>query len=295
MQNEAEKAVLRFLENVDFPGVRFCEGNKQVCDYLKSNGYGFTPDLVAGPKNIEEAPIEGLFFVEVIEPTSDLLFQSEFFKDLDFDIPQDFKDLLNKNTKNDVDTYIDMLPNFHHDCYLDKINGKLDKYAHQRKFILKGQIKVTTNLGIVHHFNIGKVEGKNISNAKGLITLLDYFRFYKRLAPSNNIDLKNAKTRLLQMLINDVQSSPFIQFVGRTLKSLPCLFQILHVCVEKKNAIHDLAIVILNTSILDNADGDHPVHKWLASKIFDPRSKKYLNDDTPPEQIQVAINPKIFF
>ena len=294
MQNEAEKAVLRFLKNLNLPGIRYGEGNKEVCDYLKSNGYKFTPDLVAGPEDIKEAPIEGLFFIEVIKPTSDLLFQSEFFKDLSFNTPQYFKDLLSKNANNDVDTYIDMLPNSHHDCYLDKYNGKLDKYSHQRNFIRDGQVKVTTNFGIVHHFNLGKVEGNNISDAKGLITLLDYFRFYKRLAPSNNIDLKNLEARLLRMLLNDAQNSPFILIVGRTLESLPCLFQILHVCVEKQNAIYDLSIMILNTSILDNADGNHPVHKWLASKILDPRSKKYLNDDTPNEKFQIAINPKLF-
>ena len=294
MQNASEKAVLCFLKKLDFPGIRYGEGNNQVCNYLKSKGYKFTPDLVAGPENIEDAPVEGLFFVEVIQPTSELLFNSEFYENLDFDIPQYFKNLLTKSSCNDDNINIDMLPNVHQDCYLEKFNKKLDKYAHQRKFIKNGQLMVTANYGIVHHFNLGQVKGNNIADVKSLVTLLDYLRFYKRLAPSDNIDLKNAETRLLQELINDAKSSPSVQIVGRSLENLPCLFQMLHVSVEKDNSIHDLAIMVLNTSILDNADGKHPVHKWFARKIFHPKTKKYWNDETTTEKVSININKQIF-
>ena len=294
MQDESEKAVLFFLKNLDFPGIRFGEGNNQVCDYLKSKGYKFTPDLVAGPENIEDAPIEGLFFVEVIQPTSELLFQSEFYENLEFDIPKFFKNLLTQNNRNEVNTTIDMLPNIHQDCYLKKINKKLDKYAHQRKYVDNSQLTVTANLGIVHHFNIGKVEGKNISNAKGLITLLDYFRFYKRLASSDNMDLKNAEVRLLKDLINDAQSNPSVQIVGRFLETLPCLFLMLHVSVEKNNSIYDLAIMVLNTSIIDKSNGKHPVHKWFTRKIFHPRTKKYCNDNNTTDNLNITISDQIF-
>lgn len=294
MQNASEKAVLNFLKKLDFPGIRYGEGNNQVCNYLKSKGYKFTPDLVAGPENIEDAPVEGLFFVEVIQPDSDLLFNSEFYEDLDFDIPKYFKTLLTQAGSNEDDINIDKLPNIHQDWYLKKFNKKLDKYAHQRKFTQNGQLMVTTNYGIVHHFNLGQVKGSNIAETKSLITLLDYLRFYKRLAPSDNIDLKNAETRLLQELINDAQSNPSVQMVGRPLKDLPCLFQMLHVTVEKNNSIHDLAIVVLNTAILDNADGKHPVHNWLARKIFHPKTKKYWNDETPSKKVSITINKQIF-
>lgn len=294
MQNESEKAVLNFFKNLDFPGIRFGEGNKQVCNYWESKGYRFTPDLVAGPENIEDAPIEGLFFVEVITPDKELLFHSKFYENFDFDIPKCFRDLLAKSNNDVVKTTIDMLPNIHQDCYLEKINKKLDKYAHKRKYIDNEQTMVTANLGIVHHFNLGKAEGNNISDVKALITLLDYFCFYKRLAPSDNIDLKNAETRLLQDLINDAQSSPSIQVVGRALKTLPCLFQMLHVSVEKNNSIHDLAIMVLNTSIIDNSDGKHTVHKWFARKILDPRNKKYWNDEATTENINITISNQIF-
>lgn len=294
MQNESEKAVLNFFKKFDFPGIRLGEGNIQVCDYLKSKGYRFTPDLVAGPENIEDAPVEGLFFVEVITPDKELLFDSKFYENLDFDIPQFFRDILGKSKNNNVNTTIDMLPNIHQDCYLDKINKKLDKYAHKRKYSDNKQEMVTANLGIVHHFNLGKAEGNNISDIKSLITLLDYIRFYKRLAPSDNLDLRNAETFLLQGLLNDGQSSVPMQMVGRDLKTLPCLFYMIHVVAETNNTMLDSAIMVLNTSIIDNSDGKHPVHGWFARKILDPRTIKYLNDEATTENIAITISNKIF-
>ena len=289
-----QNAVLNFFTNLDLPGIRFGEGNKQVCDCLKSKGYKFTPDLVAGPENIEDAPVEGLFFIEVITPDKELLFDSKFYENFDFDTPKYFRDLLAKSNDDVVNKTIDLLPNNHQNCYLEKLNKKLDKYAHKRKFIDNDQSMVTANLGIVHHFNLGKAEGNNISDVKALITLLDYFRFYKRLAPSNNIDLRNAETNLLQDLMNDAQSNSSVQIVGRGLQTLPCLFQMLHVAVEKNNSMHDLAVMVLNTSIMDNSDGNHPVHKWLSRKILDPRNKKYWNDEATKNNITVTISNKIF-
>jgi hypothetical protein len=65
MMGQAETAVLDFLKQLQFPGIRHGEGNSSVCDFLKRNGYHFTPDSVAGPDDLEQAPIEGLFFVDV--------------------------------------------------------------------------------------------------------------------------------------------------------------------------------------------------------------------------------------
>ena len=294
MQDESEKAVLCFLENLAFPGIRFGEGNKQVIDYLKSKGYKFTPDLVAGPKNIEDAPIEGLFFVEVIQPSTDLLFKSEYYEDLKFNIPQHFKTLLTNNIGNNTTINIDMLPNTHQECYLDKYNKKLDKYAHQRKYVENGQLLVTSNFGIVHHFNLGKLEDNNISNSKELITLLDYLRFYKRIAPSDNVDLVIAENKLLQEILNHNQNTPFVQIVGREVEDLPCLFQILHVIINKNNSVQDLAIIVLNTTIIDHSDMVHPVHKWFFNIIFDPRSTKHLNTEFKQNIFNITIKDDVF-
>ena len=81
MEQDSEETVLSFLKLIGFPGVRRGETDEGVCNYLKSNNYNLTPDLVAGPPEIKEAPIEGLFFIDVIQPTSDLLFKSEFYKE----------------------------------------------------------------------------------------------------------------------------------------------------------------------------------------------------------------------
>ena len=57
-----EDFVLKFLKKEGFPRIRKGETNKDACDYLNENGYIFTPDLVTGPDDIRDAPIEGLFF-----------------------------------------------------------------------------------------------------------------------------------------------------------------------------------------------------------------------------------------
>lgn len=290
MQAKSEIAVLGFLKKIEFPGIRLGEGNKTVCDYLKSHHYKFTPDLVAGPPNIEDAPIEGLFFIDIIQPTSDLLFKSKASKQFELNVPELFKEILQGNTNKDENAYIEMLPDVHHKCYLDALNKKLDKYAHKRKFTCNGQSMVTTNLGIVHHFNLGTVKENNISNASGLITLLDYFRFYKALAPSDNIDLRNAENLLLKEIVNKEQKTPYILAVGRELNDVPYLFLMIHVSIKKNNKTQDLALLAVNTFFLDNSDMTHPVHKWFASRILHPLSKKYMNDELTPEEITININ-----
>lgn len=288
MQAKSIIAVLDFLKKVEFPGIRLGEGNKSVCDYLKLHHYKFTPDLVAGPPNIDDAPIEGLFFIDVIQPTSDLLFKSKASKQFKLNVSETFKEILQGSNKGE-NSRIDMLPDVHHKCYLDALNKKLDKYAHKRKFKRDGQLMVTANLGIVHHFNLGTVEGNNISNAKGLITLIDYLRFYKALSPSVNIDLRNTENLLLKEIINKEQRDPYILLVGREYDDIPCLFLMIHVSIKKNDKTHDLSVMALNTSFLDNSNMTHPVHKWFARKIFHPLSKKYMNDELSPEGFTIKI------
>ncbi|MDL1962557.1 MAG: hypothetical protein LWX01_12870 [Deltaproteobacteria bacterium] len=82
MSEKSEKAVLECFKKINFPGIKLGERNPEVCNYLKKQNYHYTPDLVAGPKNIKLAPVEGLFFIDVMEPSSDLLFKSMASKQL---------------------------------------------------------------------------------------------------------------------------------------------------------------------------------------------------------------------
>lgn len=289
MEQDSEETVLSFLKLIGFPGVRRGETDEGVCNYLKSNNYNLTPDLVAGPPEIKEAPIEGLFFIDVIQPTSDLLFKSEFYKEHEIDVPREFKEILLTNSKERPFTYIDMLPTSHHNCYLGALNKKLDKYAHQRKFNRDGERLVSANFGLVHHFNLGVIGEGSVSDVKKLITLLDYIRFYKKLAPSENIDLKNAENLLLQELMNDKQVQPYLLLIGREWNDIPCLFYMLHISIIKQSKRHHLALISLNTVLLDNSDGNYPIHKWFADRVFHPKSKKYLNDEYKENKIIINI------
>lgn len=289
MIQKSEDIVLGFFKLLDFPGIRRGEDDKNLCKYLKTKGYNFTPDLIAGPPDIKDAAIGGLFFVDVIQPTTDLLFNSEFYSDSEIDVPSEFQRILYNNHQNNLSTYIDMLPNLHHDCYLEAMNKKLDKYAHQRKFDDDGEQLISANFGLVHHFNLGEFKEGKVSDVKKLITLLDYIRFYKRIAPSKNIDLKNAENLLLNELVNENQSNPYLLFVGRDLKDLPYLFNLLHISIIKKSISHHLALIFLNTSHLDNSDGTYPVHKWFIERIFNPESVTYSNDEYKEKKVIINI------
>jgi len=234
MENSSEDLTLAFFKSLGFPGIRKGERNIEVCSYLRAKGYKFTPDLVAGPQKIKESEIEGLFFIDVVTPTSDMLFISKFYEGYNVNIPKIFKEKLEDTENNEKPLFIDDIPNDHHEFYLDKLNDKLDKYAHQRKFN-KGEKKfVSANFGIVHHFDLGELINNSITELKTLITALDYIRFYKRLAPSDNFDLKNAENLILNEIINENQAEPFILAVGRELADLPCLFFMLHITIIKQ-------------------------------------------------------------
>ena len=90
MKYPYESIVLEFLQSIKFPGIRQCEGNREICSYLIENNYVYTPDLVVGPQNIRDTQIENLFFIDIIEPTTDLLFESKFYKGSPFDVPNEF-------------------------------------------------------------------------------------------------------------------------------------------------------------------------------------------------------------
>lgn len=263
MIGKAEIAVLDFLKQLQFPGIRHGEGSSSVCDFLKRNGYNFTPDLVAGPDDLEHAPIEGLFFVDVIEPSPDLLFKSSASHNLPIDVSGRFKKILDDAAISQEQPSINALPTEHHQLYLGVLNKKLDKYSHQRRFTRADKDVVSANLGIVHHFNLGRVSGKNVENVRGLITLLDYVRFYKSLASSKNTDLSVAVNRLLKELANPYQKGPFVMIAFREWDEVPQLFLGLHVRATKSDATADFAIILLNTALLDANGFTHPVHQWF--------------------------------
>ena len=296
MVKSSEDIVLDFLKLLGFPGIRRGENNSEVCSYLKDMDYRFTPDLVAGPPDIKDAKIEGLFFIDVIQPTSDLLFISKFYEDYEVNVPNEFKKILLDANNDVVPCSIDSIPNSHHQCYLDSINKKLDKYAHKRQFKKQNKGFVSANVGIVHHFNLEGLRGDNLSEIKKVITVLDYIRFYKRLSLSDNIDLKNAENDILNEIVNEDQNDPYLLMVGREWDDLPCLFLMLHISIIKRSKRKSLALLMLNTTHLDNSDEKYPVHNWFKDRIFHPRTFKQLNSEFKEKKITINISAdkKIF-
>lgn len=257
----SERDVLDILKKISFPGIKLGQGNETVCNYFKSKNYSYTPDLVSGPTKIEQAPIEGLFFIDVNEPSGDILFKTKASHQLEKNISKTLKRLLQNPDRKEENLSINKMPSEHHKKYLDVLNKKLDKYAHQRKFHEGKKISVTSNLGIVHHFNLGVVKDNIISDRNKLITLVDYFRFYKLIALSENADLDKAEDIILKELINCKQEEPFIVTLGRNWSDLPALFLMIHILIKRNNKKYNLGLILVNTSILDKSNFDHPVHK----------------------------------
>lgn len=291
MTHSSEDITLAFLKFMGFPGIRKGEQNDEVCSYLKEKGYRFTPDLVAGPVDIKEAELEGLFFIDIIQPTSDMLFMSRFYEGYDVDVPKIFNEKLEATENKGEPLFIDDIPNNHHKFYLDSLNKKLDKYSHHRQFRKEGKQFVSANFGIVHYFNLGELSNNRVCEIKTLITVLDYIRFYKRLAPSDNIDLKNAENLILNEIINENQVEPFLLALGRELADLPCLFLMLHITILKQSKRKHLALLLLNISHFGNSDEKYPVHNWFKSRIYHPESIKHTNKHFEEKKFSISINP----
>lgn len=95
--NKSEEDVLLLLKLLKMPGVRLCESESDICTSLKEKGYKYTPDIICGPSDINEAPLEGLFFVDVNEPSGDFLFLKEASIQLNKNVSQTFYSLLYKD------------------------------------------------------------------------------------------------------------------------------------------------------------------------------------------------------
>lgn len=285
-----EDLVLEFLKKEGFPRIRKGETNKNICDYLKDNGYKYTPDLVSGPDNIREAPIEGLFFIDVISPSTEMLFESIFFKNSEVDVPKDF--LRKFLQKQELGQHLSIrdASSYHHKCYLQKLNQKLNKYGHKRKYSSNGDQFVSANVGIVHHFNLGSLDNGKISKTKKLITALDYIRFYSHLSERTNSDIISGETLLLEELFNDNQNEPCVVAIERDLGNIPCLFIMLHISIKKDDKINDLAFFLYNANSLKNLDLSYPVHNWIFSKLFKPTTTIFQDDEYKKRKITLKIN-----
>ena len=203
------------------------------------------------------------------------------------------KKLLNSSNNEGAFVKIDQLPTHHHKCYLATINKKLTKYAHDRKFKNKKNISVSANFGLVHHFNLGDIKGNNVLHIKTLITLLDYFRFYKNIYQHDNVDLKNSENLILSEIAKDNPKQPFLLLVGRNSDDLPCLFNMLHITAIKNETVQHFALIVLSISLIENSDGSYPVHRWFLEMISHPKSKKYFNDSYKENKIQINISSDI--
>jgi len=179
------------------------------------------------------------------------------------------------------------LPTEHHRAYLDALNKKLGKYSDQRTFTLDGKMLVSANFGIVHHFNLGIVRDTNIENVRELITLLDYVRFYKSLAHSSNTDLNVAENRLLLELVNHQQKFPYVMIAFREWSDVPQLFIMIHATATKGGKIVDLAIILLNSSILGTV---HPIHRWFNKMIAKNPPEIVTSNDSALRGVVIGFN-----
>lgn len=285
-----EDLVLDFLIKESFPRIRKGENNEDICEYLKENGYKYTPDLVSGPDNIREAPVEGLFFIDVITPSSEMLFESKYFEGCETDVPKEFLDKFIQNKEPGEYVSIYDASHFHHDCYLQKLNNKLDKYAHRRKYTSNGNQFISANMAVVHHFNLGNLENGKITETKKLITVLDYIRFYNHLSETKSSDITSGENILLEELFNATQQESCIVSIARDLGNIPCLFIVLHIAIKKEGKMNDLALFLYNSNSLMKLDLRYPVHKWLYSKLFEPTTKVFQDDDYKNKTITLKIN-----
>lgn len=286
----SEDLVLEFFRKEGFPRIRKGENNKDICDYLKENGYEFTPDLVSGPDNIREAPIQGLFFIDVISPSSEMLFDSKFFESCETDVPKDFLEKFLQNKEPGQYVSIFDASSFYHECYLQKLNKKLDKYAHKRKYTSNGAQFISANLGVVHHFNLGNLENGKIAETKKLITILDYIRFYSHLSETKCSDIVSGENILLEEMFNENQKESCIVAIERDLGNIPYFFIVLHIAIIKKGIINDLALFLYNSNPLMKLDLRYPVHKWLYSKVFEPTTEVFQDDNYKNKKITLKIN-----
>ncbi len=260
--DSATLKVYPFLKSLGFPGVRLCESDPDVKKILQDKGFKKTPDLICGPHDLNTAPIEGLFFIDVNEPSGDFLFKkiASEKRELKNDVSQFFSSLLSGDS---FDLAFNQLPRDHYHEYEAALNSKLDKYSFSRG--------IGTHTGIVHFFDIGRTRQiipKNqnkplptFENQNVFFTMIDYLNFYTKLeSTSENKILEEAINYLLAELIAERPKRPYLILIPRDSR-VPILFLMIHVITYRNDERFDLGIMMINTTYAD--DDTYPIHRWL--------------------------------
>ena len=257
------------------PGMRFCESDPEVKTILLNKGFKKTPDLICGPDNLNEAPLEGFFFIDVNEPSGDFLFKEEASQKLGINIAQNFRDLLGKEDK--FEWGLEQLPITHHADYLKVLNDKVGKYS-----FLRSQI---CNTGIVHFFDLGDSTKDIFENQDKFFAMLDYLNFYTKLeSKSQTKDLVVAEKYLLKEITTKEPKRHFLIFIKRD-SQVPILFLMLHVMTHKEGKRFDFGIMMVNTNVKENDQTLYPIHRWIVQLA--------LNSDSVSTDIECDSTFKI--
>jgi len=260
--DRATNNVFSFLNSLGMPGLRFCESDPKVRTVLLGKGFNKTPDLICGPDDLNEAPLEGFFFIEVNEPSGDLLFKEAASRKLGTNVAQNFRTLLGDEDK--FEWGLEQLPIDHHADYLSVLNNKLCKYS-----FLRSQ---TCNTGLVHFFDLGELTKERFENQDKFFAMLDYLHFYTRLeCKSGKKVLVEAGKYLLKELTAEEPKRPCLIFVKRDSQE-PILFLMVHVITHRKGIRFDFGIIMVNTNINENNQAKYPIHTWIVQLISNSQS-----------------------
>lgn len=245
--------VFSFLKSLDMPGLRFCESDPEVKTILLGKGFNKTPDLICGPGNLNEAPLEGFFFIDVNEPSGDLLFKQAASRKLASNVAQNFRILLGEDDK--FEWSLDQMPIDHHGDYLKVLNDKVGKYS-----FLRTQ---TCNTGLVHFFDLGESAKERVENQDKFFAILDYLFFYTKLeSKSEQKNLVEAERYFLKELTAEEPKRPYLILVKRD-SQVPVLFLMIQVLVRRKGVRFDFGIMMVNTNVTENNESQYPIHSWI--------------------------------
>lgn len=245
--------VFSFLKSLGMPGLRFCETDPEVKTVLLGKGFNKTPDLICGPDDLNEAPLEGFFFIDVNEPSGDFLFKQAASRKLATNVAQIFHTLLGEDDK--FEWGLEQLPIDHHADYLKVLNDKVAKYS-----FLRSQ---TCNTGLVHFFDLGESAKERFENQDKFFAMLDYLHFYTKLeCKSGGKNLVEAEKYLLRELTAEEPKRPYLIFVKRD-SQVPILFLMIYVLTRRKGVRFDFGIIMVNTNVGENNQTKYPIHSWI--------------------------------
>lgn len=256
--------VYPFLKSLGMPGLRLCESDPGVKKVLFDKGFAKTPDLICGPDDLNNATLDGLFFIDVNEPSGDFLFKkvASEKRELKNNISQIFSSLLDGDK---FDFGLDQLPRDHYPEYVAALNNKVDKYSFSRRI----NTNIATNTGIIQFFDIGEVTWVStgnellptVENQNRLFTLIDYLNFYTKLeSTSEKKILAAAINYLLTELTAKEPKKPYLILLPRD-SQVPVLFLMIHIITYRKEVRYDLGIMMVNTTYANN--DNYAICKWL--------------------------------